>query len=146
MTNDEVVHRYIAAYAADDRATLGQLKHPDWVVDYPQSGERIRGHVNMTAIMDHYPGGAPEIERTRVMGSEDRYVMTPSFTFERVVGSGDLWWGDGLAHYPDGSRWHIVILVELRDGKVWRETDYFAAPFEAPAWRSPWVERIADGG
>lgn len=142
MTNDEVVHRYVAAYKADDRETQARLRHPGWTVDYPQSGERIRGDANMAAIMDHYPGGAPQVERTRVVGSEDRYVVTPSFTIERVVGNGDLWWGDGLAHYPGGATWHVIVLIELRDGRVWRETQYFAEPFEAPAWRAPWVERI----
>ena len=29
------------------------------------------------------------------------------------------------------------------NGKVVRETQYFADPFEAPAWRSQWVQRIA---
>jgi hypothetical protein len=31
-------------------------------------------------------------------------------------------------------------VVEFRDGKIARMTDYFAAPFEAPAWRAPYVE------
>jgi hypothetical protein len=34
------------------------------------------------------------------------------------------------------------VLVQVRDGKIYRETAYFAAPFEAPEWRAPWVERM----
>jgi hypothetical protein len=34
-----------------------------------------------------------------------------------------------------------VSVVEFRDGKVARETDYFAQPFQAPQWRAQWVER-----
>jgi len=30
--------------------------------------------------------------------------------------------------------------MEFRDGKVARETQYFADPFEPPAWRTQWVE------
>jgi hypothetical protein len=141
MTNDEIVHRYVAAYVADDRDAMGALRHPDWSVQYPQSGERVRGHANMTAMMEHYPGGAPTLEPRRVVGTEDRYVVTPMFTFERIVGGGDAWWADGLAHYPDGSTWHTIVLLELVDGLVHRETAYYAEPFEAPAWRAPWVER-----
>jgi hypothetical protein len=33
-------------------------------------------------------------------------------------------------------------MVELRDGKIYRETAYFAEPFEPPAWRAKWVEKI----
>ena len=142
MTNDEVVHAYVESYRTDDRAAQGRLRHPDWTVTYPQSDERIRGHANMAAIMAHYPGGPPEVERARVVGSEDHYVVTPMFTIERVAGSGDLWWGDGVATYPDGSVWHVVVLLELHDGLIYRETEYFALPFEAPAWRAPWVERV----
>jgi len=35
-----------------------------------------------------------------------------------------------------------VAVLELKDGKVWRDTRYFAEPFEAPEWRSQWVERM----
>ena len=33
--------------------------------------------------------------------------------------------------------------MAFRNGKVVHETQYFADPFEAPAWRSQWVQRIA---
>jgi hypothetical protein len=36
--------------------------------------------------------------------------------------------------------YHGVAILELRDGKVWRDTRYFAEPFEAPQWRARWVE------
>jgi hypothetical protein len=34
------------------------------------------------------------------------------------------------------------MIVEFRDGKIWRDARYYAEPFEPPAWRSPWVEPI----
>jgi hypothetical protein len=68
--------------------------------------------------------------------------MTPLFTLQRVIGNGDQWWADGVITYPDGSTWCLAILLELRDGRIHRETDYFAEPFEAPEWRKPWVERM----
>lgn len=36
---------------------------------------------------------------------------------------------------------HGVTLMEFEDGMLARQTDYFAEPFEAPEWRSKWVER-----
>ena len=46
-----------------------------------------------------------------------------------------------MLDYPDGSSYHVIDLIELRDGLVWRETVYWAAPFEAADWRAPWVQR-----
>jgi hypothetical protein len=36
------------------------------------------------------------------------------------------------------------MIVEFSDGKIWRETRYYAEPFEAPEWRAQWVERMED--
>ena len=46
----------------------------------------------------------------------------------------------GQITYPNGETWHAVSLITLRDGKISKITDYFGAPFEAPAWRAPYVE------
>ncbi|HLO34945.1 MAG TPA: nuclear transport factor 2 family protein [Candidatus Deferrimicrobium sp.] len=141
-SNEDVVHQYGQAHAAQDFDALRELRHADWTVEWPQSGERVRGDANARALMDNYPGGLPHVESLRVVGSEDRWVMTPLYTIQRIVGNGDFWWGDGTVSYPDGSTWHLAVLLELRDGRIYRETDYFAEPFEAPAWRAPWVERM----
>jgi hypothetical protein len=42
----------------------------------------------------------------------------------------------------DGDRYLGVSVIELRDGKVVKETDYYAQPFQAPEWRAQWVERM----
>ncbi len=141
-TNQEIVQRYWQARGRHDHATVTELRHPDWTVEWPQTGELVRGDANDRAIMDNYPGGEPHLDTTRIVGSEDRWVATPSFTLERVVGSGDFWWGDGIGTYPDGSRWHGVSLVELRNGKIYREIAYYAPPLDAPSWRSQYVERL----
>ena len=60
----------------------------------------------------------------------------------RSTGSGDLRRPRGRTHYADGSRYQGVSIVEVRDGKVAKETDYFAQPFDAPQWRAQWVTRI----
>jgi hypothetical protein len=121
------------------------MRHPEWIEEWPQSGERVRGHANDRAIMEHYPGGFPNADEARIVGSEDRWVMTPSMTPQRIVGNGDTWWADGTATYPDGSRWFVAMLAEVRDGLVLRETWYYAPPLPAPEWRAAWVERT-DGG
>jgi ketosteroid isomerase-like protein len=141
-SNEEVVRSYWRAHAARDADGLSELRHAEWTVEWPQSGERIRGDANARAISENYPGGLPDINPGHLVGSEDRWVITPMYTIQRVEGAGDFWWGDGTVSYPDGSTWCLAVLVQVRDGKIYRETDYFAAPFEAPAWRAPWVERM----
>jgi hypothetical protein len=141
-TNEEVIHAYIRALTENDAEALASLRDPDWFVDYPQSSERIRGHANERAIADNYPGGIPEVDAGRIVGSEDRWVVTPSFTFERIAGGGETWWSEGRARYPDGSLWHIVSMYRLHDGRIAREITYWALPFDAPAWRAGWVEPI----
>ena len=54
--NRAIVERYAAALPGDF-AALSMLRHPDFVEEWPQSGERIRGHANYQAIHEHYPGG-----------------------------------------------------------------------------------------
>jgi len=111
------------------------------MVSWPQSGERVHGNVAFAEIIANYPGGAPTAEVKRIVGAEDQWVMTPGNTVLKVVGSGDFWWSEWRLSYPNGEVYLVIDLLELRDGLVYRETVYWAAPFEAPDWRAPWVER-----
>jgi ketosteroid isomerase-like protein len=100
-----------------------ELRHEDYVMEMPQSGERIRGRDAMRAFQQAYPN-------------------PPTIAPCRVVGSGDVWVVEGRSDYGGGQVSHVAMIVEFRDGKIWRDTRYYAEPFEPPAWRSPWVEPI----
>ena len=78
LSNDEVVHAYVRALTVDDAEALSKLRDPGWILEYPQSGERIRGHANERAIADNDPGGLPDVDPARIVGSEDRWVVSPS--------------------------------------------------------------------
>jgi hypothetical protein len=64
------------------------------------------------------------------------------FNVKRILGKGDLWITEYTIIYQ-GRPAYTVSIMEFRNGKVVHETQYFADPFEAPAWRSQWVQRIA---
>jgi hypothetical protein len=64
------------------------------------------------------------------------------FSIRRIVGADDLWVTEYVISYQ-GKQFSTVSIMEFRDGKVVHETQYFAEPFEAPAWRSQWVEPAA---
>ena len=142
-SNREVVERYMQAIVKRDLDAQDQARHADFVSEYPQSGERIRGAANARAILEHYPGGIPPAEVGRVYGSADQWVATPVGTVLRIMGTGDVYTALATAFYPGEDRpWQMVLVMELRDGRVLKETAIFGAPFDAPAWRAQWVERV----
>jgi ketosteroid isomerase-like protein len=128
--NRKIAEQFIQAMAANDWEAQDRLLADDFVEEYPQSGERIVGKANRRAIIENYPGGEPNEASKR----------GPSPKLPVIIGAGDHFTATGQVKYPNGETWHIISLVEFRDGKIARMTDYFAAPFEAPAWRAPYVE------
>ena len=140
----EVVDRYVAGMNRGDiDASCGAL-HADVVEVYPQSGEEFRGRETIRTLLRSFEargGQAPEMDR--VIGSEDRWLMTPAFSLVRVTGSGDEYTATGRVRYADGAESHLIQLLRMRDGKIGQVTSYFAAPFEAPEWRAPY--RSASG-
>jgi ketosteroid isomerase-like protein len=128
--NRKTVEQFIQAMAANDLEAQDRLLTEDFVEEYPQSGERISGKANRRAIIENYPGGEPK----------EASASGPSPKPPVITGAGDLFTATGKIKYPNGETWHLISFIEFRDGKIARMTDYFAAPFEAPAWRAPYVE------
>jgi hypothetical protein len=102
------------------------VRHPeDYVIEMPQSGERFRGRENMRAFQEAHP------------------TPPSSLLVRRVLVKEGLWVVEGVIDYGEGRVLDLVVISELRDGKMWRDRWYFAEPLEAPEWRSRWVERMA---
>ena len=124
---------------------LGEFLHDDYTEDYPQSGERIPNLAALRAIFENYPGMA-QVQRpaslVKVSGGREQWVLSPTFTVIRTVTTPDEVTAVRLANYPDGSTWWAIGIYRVRDGKIASSVTYFAAPFEAPAWRAPYVERL----
>ncbi|MBI3745983.1 MAG: nuclear transport factor 2 family protein [Chloroflexi bacterium] len=140
----EVVERFVRAIVEKDFDAAESILADDIIDEMPQSGERIRGKANWLAIARNYPGGVGTVEpgSIKVVGADDKWVLTPSFSVLRIEGSGNVFTYAGTMRYADGQTWQSVAIVEVRDGKVARTTTWYAAPFEAPAWRAPFVERF----
>ena len=111
-----------AASDANDFETEHRIYHDDAVLEYPQSGERTRGRSNI----QNQRASQPNKKR---------------FSIRRIIGGGDLWVTEFILTY-DSNPSYTVSIMEFRDDKVARETQYFADPFLAPAWRAQWVERM----
>jgi hypothetical protein len=110
---------------AMDPALEYEARHQDFTVEFPQSGERM-DRDGLRRLQEHFPSGAPRIR------------------LRRLIGAGDLWIGEAVICYTDGQVLHGANIMEFRDGKIWKETRYYGEPFEAPAWRAGWAQRIEE--
>ena len=140
------VEAFLRALSEQDFERIRTLVHDDYVEEYPQSGERMRGIANLLAIMRNYPDGGLrpgdiDVGTAQILGEEDDWVVGPSLAVVHVSGTGDQYTGVTRIRYPDGSLWHVVAILDFRGDRIARSTEYFAPVFEAPAWRAPWVER-----
>ena len=120
----EALEKHWRASAAGDADSEHEIYEDDAVCDYPQSGERIVGRRNLQALRSHHPG------------------KPAGFNVKRILGTGNLWISEYTITYQ-GQTAYTVSIMEFRDGKVMHETQYFADPFEAPSWRTQWVEQIS---
>ncbi len=122
--NRRAAERMWEALQRGDVDAAAEFYQDDAVQEWPQSGERIVGRDNILAVYRNYPA---EVQ----------------MALRRILGSGDVWIGETTIDYGQGDPpWNSVSIVELRDGKIARQTDYFGEPFQAPEWRSQWVERM----
>ena len=121
--DEQQAHRFLEEMMSDLGADSGyEVRHEDFVMEMPQSGERSRGREKMREFQGVYP--AP-----------------PAMRLRRVVVREGLWVAEIVSAYG-GQSFHYVSVVEPKDGRMWRDTRYYAEPSEAPDWRAQWVERM----
>jgi hypothetical protein len=144
----DVIARYVKAVHDQDLDTMTSLQHPEFIEDWPQSRERIRGGQNFRRIMENYPGGLEgaeaDISMDRVIGGEDHWMVAPTFAMVRVSGADDVHTAVVKLRYPGGEEWFFVSLIALKDGLIHRCTSFFAPTYPSPEWRRDWVELIPD--
>lgn len=117
----ELLNAHWQASAAGDLNAEHAIYDDNAICDYPQSGEQIHGRTNLQAPRGHHP------------------AKPSGFKVRRILGSGDLWITEYTITYSDRQS-DTVSIMEFQNGKVIHETQYFADPFEAPSWRSQWVQ------
>ena len=118
-----VVEQLIATLNAKNVDGMDDVFHEDAVMEWPQSGERIVGGDNRRGVYRAFPA-------------------LPTITPRRMTGDDDLVVAEATLDYGDGTEYQTVLIFELRDGKIAKETAYWAQPFPAPDWRAQWVERM----
>jgi hypothetical protein len=125
MSDDDVraaLERHWAASDANDFVPEHEIYRADAVLEYPQSGERIRG-------------------RSGIQASREAQPNAKRFTVRRILGGGDLWISELVLTYDDQPN-YVVSIMEFDGVEVVRETQYFGEPFAPGPSRAQWVERI----
>lgn len=105
--------------AGSDPELAHAMYHEDAVLEFPQSGERFEGLGNFREWRSSYPANT-------------------SFEFREVRGEGDFWVAEVTVTYDGGPENFGVSILELREGRIARESIYVAEGFDAPAWRAQW--------
>jgi ketosteroid isomerase-like protein len=119
----QVVARFWALMHANDFAAAGDLLHDDFVLDWPQSGERIRGRANFVAINTNYPAaGRWQITLDRMVAEGDEVATQVTVTDGALLA-------------------RAITFTTVRDGRLWRQTEYWPDPFPPQPWRAQWVDQ-----
>jgi SnoaL-like domain len=122
VTEDEVRRLLDEITSAPEPQGEYELRHPDCLIDIPQSGERFNRD-GMRDMQRNFPGGPPEMN------------------LERLAGEGDVWVAELESDYGHerGGTFNVCLILEFADGLIKRETRYYAEPFEAPEGRAQWA-------
>ena len=124
MNSKQVLENFWERMKTNDFHAVAELLHDDYTLEWPQSGERIRGRENFASINTYYPAAGQW-----------------QFTVNQILTEGDFVVTDVTV--TDGSRTDRVITFStVRDGRILKQVEFWPEPFEAPAWRAQWVERM----
>ena len=124
MTTEDVVREYWRLMATNDFALVSAVLAPEFVLEWPQSNERIRGADNLARMNTEYPSHGPwRFEIHRIVASETAAVSDVGVT-------------DGV----QAAR--ALSFFTVRDGKITHLVEFWPEPFAAPAHRAHLVESI----
>ena len=119
-----VIREFWRLMASNDFTSVGTVLADDFVLEWPQSGERIRGRDNFAAMNSEYPAHGPwRFAVNDLFGEGSRAVSDVSVT-------------DGV------QQGRALSFFTVQDGRITRIVEFWPEPFEAPAHRSHLVERI----
>lgn len=118
----QVVESFWAAMQTNDFRLASELLHEDYVLEWPQSGERVRGRANFAAINENYPAhGRWQFMIHQILAAGDRVVSDVEVTDGQIVA-------------------RAITFSTIKDGKIVHQIEFWPDPFQAPGWRARWVE------
>ena len=120
----EVVREFWRLMATNDFASVGAVLAEQYILDWPQSNERIRGKENFAALNAAYPSHGPW-----------------AFTVHRIVGNeteaaSEVSVSDGVQNAKAISFFTVV------GGRITSQVEYRPEPYPAPINRRQFVEQL----
>ena len=124
MKNKQILENFWSTMETNDFNAASQLLHDKYLLEWPQSGERIVGRENFAAINTNYPAeGEWRFSINHIVSEGDLVVTDVSVTDGKVIG-------------------RAVTFSTIRDEKIWKQVEFWPDPFEAPAWRAQWIQKM----
>ena len=124
MNPKQLLEQFWQTMESNDFYAVAQLLHDDFILEWVQSGERIRGRENFAKLNTAYPTeGTWHFTIHSIVADGDEVVTDVSVT-------------DGTLHD------RVITFSTIRDGKIWKQVEFWPEPFAAPEWRKQWVEKI----
>lgn len=124
MNSKQILENFWETMKTNDFYAVAELLHDDYILEWPQSGERIRGRDNFAALNTAYPAeGKWQFIINRIVAENDFVVTDVSVTDGKQTG-------------------RALTFSTVRDGKISKQIEFWPEPFEAPAWRARWVEKM----
>jgi hypothetical protein len=124
--DERAAHEFLTElYSLLNAEAEDRIRHDEYTMEWPQSGERLRGRDTMKAFQESNVGSRPP-----------RWVR-------RVLVREGLWVVEGSVDYGGGREGDFVLILELREGRIFKETRYYADRLEASEARARWFERMA---
>ena len=120
----EIAQDFWRLMATNDFQAVGAVLAPDFLLEWPQSKERIRGAERFAQMNQEYPAHGPwKFTINRLIGSESEAVSEVAIT-------------DGVQAARAISFFTVV------QGKVTRLVEFWPEPYAPPANRAHLVEAI----
>lgn len=120
----QIVEQFWTVMQTNDFKAAGELLHDDYILEWPQSGERIRSRANFIAVNENYPAyGHWNFTVHRIIGEDDQVVSDVEVTDGVITG-------------------RAITFSIIRDGKIIHQIEFWPDPFDSPSWRAQWVEQM----
>ena len=119
-----LVEEFWRLMKTNDFRSVGSVLSDDFVLEWPQSNERIRGRDNYTAMNEQYPAhGRWQFTINRIVGNESEAVSDVLVT-------------DGV------QKGRAITFFSIRDEKIAKMIEFWPEPFPARDDRKHLVEQI----
>ena len=122
----EVVKKFWELMATNDCRSVGAVLSDDFVLEWPQSNERIRGRRNFVLMNEEYPAhGRWQFSVHRIIGNDTEAASDVSVT-------------DGVQQA------RAISFFSVTDGLIVKMVEFWPEPFSAAANRTHLVEQMSD--